>query len=134
MTVFSITLGAGLTYAEELPDQCPPSDAIEGVVAKAYRLCEHIHPLPSDFASKAAREEQLPNGEDLCRWSSCSLYEKASSLRKYKRLRAKYPYMAELSIPEGVGRWAISGKRGHVDFWRYAGNCLTDHIVQVEKL
>lgn len=120
-------------FAETLPAQCPPADAEEGELEAVYRLTENGPPRSGDFASKAALGESCPPDISECDWASCSLYRKAKSLRKYTRLREERPYLVKLSIPNGAGKFKLgSSKRGHVDFWRYSGTCLTNFVVEIE--
>lgn len=98
-----------------------------------FRLVKNAPPITSDFASKAAQGIPCPDNDSDCAWASCSLFKKASSLRKYPRLRAEYPYLAQLSIPTGKGMFRVGeSKRGHIDFWRYADVCLSEFVVSVE--
>jgi hypothetical protein len=120
-------------YAEDLPHQCPPQDAIEAELDVVYRLVANAVPNSDDFASKAARGEPCDDTALQCAWASCSLFKKARSLSKYTRIREEYPYLATLRIPADAGRFkGGESKRGHVDFWRYAGKCLSAYVVSVE--
>lgn len=99
---------------------------------RVFRLVGNEEPTVDDFASKAARGLICPNGTDSCSWASCSLFKDARTLLKYTRLRSELPYLVTLHIPSGVGVHKVGGKRGHVDFWRYNGSCLTECVVAVE--
>lgn len=120
-------------YAEPLPSDCPPADAQEEVLAPVFRLVANDPPTESDFHSKALNGEICPDGTCECGWSSCSLFAKARSLRKYTRLRRELPYLAELALPAGIGKSRRGDtKRGHIDFWRYSGTSLEAYVVNVE--
>lgn len=121
------------TFAEPLPQNCPPAEATEDSFESVYRLVANNPPLEGDFHSKALLGEACPDGICECVWASCSLFAKARTLRKYTRLRKEFPYLAELTLPDGVGK-AIQGnsKRGHVDFWRYSETSLQNYVVNVE--
>ena len=122
-----------LSYAEGLPHQCPPEDAVDGPLEAVYRLVANQTPTPQDFASKAALGDTCPLDTDECNWSSCSLSKRAKSLLKYKRLKVEKPFIVTLVIPIGVGRHKLGdSKRGHLDFWRYSGHCLTTFVQKVE--
>lgn len=99
------------------------------------RLVTSQPPTARDFASKAALGELCPPEQDDCTWSSCSLHKKIKTLLSYKRLRMERPYIAMLNIPKGVGKHLMgSSKRGHIDFWRYNGVCLTEFVQNAEGL
>lgn len=73
----------------------------------------------------------MEDGGDPCGWASSSLFKKVKHLLGLKRLKSEYPILVELSIPAGIGKHFTKGKRQHVDFWLYTGNCLTNHVVSV---
>ena len=123
-------------YAENLPQQCPPDEAIDGELASVYRLVANEVPTADDFLSKAARGDALWDGVTECDWASCSLFKKEKSLpSRYSRTRQEYPYVVELNIPKAVGKHKTGkAKRGHVDFWRYSNQCLSTYVTSVKGL
>ena len=118
-------------YAEALPSECPPTVAQDSHIPEAYRLVANRLPALGDFASKAHRGEPNLTGANDCSWASCSLFKDVKPLRKLTRLRLEYPFIAKLSIVEGTGRH-IANDRGHIDFWRYTGKCLSACVIAVE--
>lgn len=108
-----------------MPNSCPPSDAVDAEIARAYRLVANNPPTANDFASKAQMGEVVTFGADPCKWASCSLFSKIKPLMKLTRLRAEYPHLMALSIPAGFGLHVANERTGHIDFWRYSGKCLS---------
>lgn len=109
-------------YLEDLPPQCPPAEAEDGNYGVLWRVktSTSLDVCPSDFESSAKQGKPCPPKVDLCRWSSCSLFETehgVTSLKKLPKFKGKGHF--SLSISRGVGR-ALRGSGGHVDFWFYA--------------
>jgi|SRR3954468_8581157 len=108
-------------YAENLPAGCPPSNALEDALSPVFRLIPSATPEEAFFASKAALNAAQPptyKGTD-CEWASCSLFTSFEALLKIRGLRRRNKYIAQLSLPEGVGRHLTEGS--HVHFWSYQG-------------
>lgn len=115
-----------IVYAEALPDQCPPSVAVDA----AYPLVLRFVPAASadevvdeHFLSFEALGEPLRKNIDPCSWASCSLFESErcagfKDAAKLPKMREKR--VAVLSLPEGAGR-STRNSRGHIHLWRYAG-------------
>lgn len=119
-------------YAEDLPAECPPTNAHEDALEEVFRLIPQATASAADFASKQAMGEVCAPGSDSCSWASCSLYFDIRPLRKFKRLNKEKPFVARLAIPQGVGRYIVNEKTGHIDFWRFSGNCLSGFVLAVE--
>ena len=119
------------TFMEKLPPACPPVDAVRANYDAVWRFVTSNPPTDVDFHSHAMLKKRLPPGQDLCRWSSCSLF--LSSNRSYKSLpkpRKKYKYIARLKISHLCGYTHSNGK--HVDFWRFEG--VDPNVTQVIPL
>jgi hypothetical protein len=125
-----------MTFAEVLPPQCPPQGASDVSIDKAYRAVPNMTPKAKDFASHAALNKHLHENVDPCRFASCSLFlskEKLITLTtRLPKMRAKTPYIAELSIPLGAGISVIDQKSAHIDFWSYAGFDQSAAVQKVE--
>ena len=121
-------------YGESLPASCPPEGASEGSLESVFRLVASDPPTPKCFDSHRALGKPFPKNSDLteCDWASCSLNKSVEELVKLKRLRMRFPYVAELSVPEGVGRH-VSGKY-HIHFWRFNGVNMVSFVTKVDKL
>lgn len=121
------------SFAEALPNDCPPATAVDELLESVFRLVANDPPTSSDFASHMAAGRPCPSADKGCQWCSCSLFLKAKTLRKYSRLRAELPYLAELKIPAGNGKFVKGAtKRGHIDFWRYSDVELNNYVINVE--
>lgn len=106
-----------MDFAEDLPDQCPPSDAKDVALFDVYRLSHSNSVTANDFASHAALGRVPPKSlKDMCIWASCSLTTEPVILKKLKKL--KHRYALKLTIPDGSG--LSKKKQIHVDFWRYS--------------
>jgi hypothetical protein len=122
-------------YGEELPDQCPPEDALDDPLPEVYRLVATASPVANDFASKASLglEKPVSTKATDCEWASCSLSLSADELLKIKGLRRRLRYVAKLSIPAGAGKHRTKGKSLHVDFWRYSSFELATAVQTVKE-
>jgi hypothetical protein len=124
-----------LDFREELPDGCPPEAAHDGGCGTAYRLVPTAKPVPSDFASNAAKKETCPETCDPCRWASCSLFTDLNTIQKkrktFKKLR-KFHFAAEMTIKSGSGLLMQEGS--HIDFWMFASFDPIGAIADVKAL
>jgi hypothetical protein len=118
-------------FAENLPDQCPPSTAVDAAWTNVFRLTDDQPVTEESFASHAALGKGIPKSlANLCAWSSCSLTTEPATLKKLKKLRHKFA--VKLDIPAGAGRTLKKGI--HIDFWRYANFDVLSAVVAVEPL
>lgn len=107
------------SFAEVLPDMCPPPDDIDGEIAIAFRAVVSDPPPANAFISERSKGISLRPGTDECSWASCSLFATTDALTKLKGLKRRFPYVATLKIPAGAGLHRTN--RAHIDFWCYAG-------------
>jgi hypothetical protein len=109
-----------LIFGEPLPPQCPPDDASDEALDPVYRLVPVQSPDPSCFASHNAKGIVKPATTKAtdCQWASCSLSKSVDALLKIRGLRKRNPFVAQLAIPNGSGRWVVNDVSGHIDFWR----------------
>lgn len=116
-----------MTFFEELPEKCPPSDAIDDDLGTAWRLIRNTRVSDNDFLSHAALGK-VNNAVDSCRWASCSLFtteSAATAKTKLPNLKGCKPVQVE--IGKGSGMWLQKGT--HVDFWRYHDFNPLDNII-----
>lgn len=107
-------------YAEELPSQCPPDDAVDRAWDALYRAVPCKPAEVKHFASKAANGDKPSVLDDPCRFASCSMY---TALRPAEKM-LQYPNykdgaVVKLKISAGSGK--SKRKKQHVDFWAYMG-------------
>ena len=122
-------------FREKLPSDCPPRGCHQNGHLIAFRLCLSAQPSVTDFASEAAKDVAVPEGVDLCRWSSCSLFTDLDTVKKkrntFKKLK-KFVHVAELAIGPKAGHSLESNK--HIDFWMFDTFDPIAAIVRVETL
>lgn len=125
--------GDGIDFGEDLPEQCPPTEAVDDVLQQVFRLVEHNPPTEDCFKSHAAKGRPLPStGVSPCAWASCSLFKESGALTRLSRLKKKFPYLASLTIPAESGRHTSNGV--HVDFWRYATFNISSAVTSVTEV
>jgi hypothetical protein len=111
-------------YREELPEECPPADAIEiqdGTVL--FRLVRSNPPTNVDFDSWRALnpEKPCPNGLCECRARAVSVHDDAEASAKLRKLPKFRRYMiAKLSLEEGAGKIKETGGKAHYAWWPFA--------------
>jgi len=107
-------------FREELPDQCPPHEAVDVAYERLYRAVPADPPLNEHFDSHARLGKPKPDTVDDCRWASCSLFthrRKATNVAKLPKLRPVCQFVAELRVDVGAGLSQL--RKQHVDFWFY---------------
>jgi hypothetical protein len=123
-------------YFEDLPDQCPPAEAVDAQLAAVWRVVPGAQPTVEDFHSHAKRGKRKPPTVADCAWASCSLFNsrtKAASIAaKLPKPRFEHAYLSELQIAQGSGRSLI--EKEHVHFWMYAGFDPMQAIIQTTPI
>lgn len=126
-------------FAEVLPDQCPPTDALAKFNFNVVRLVPGSQATYADFASHAAKGMAIRGDCDPCRWASCSLFlapdrdlKGPTPVMKLPRLR-NLCYLAFLTVDGSSGQ-CLPGARGHLDFWMYASFAPVEAVTKVERL
>lgn len=106
-----------LEYKEELPDECPPSYAVDEALENVCRFLAYSPPQSEkNFMSHAALGKRTGNASD-CKARSCSLFKFNHVAKQAMKIGAfKNMKIAVLNIPEGAGVYT-NGKSGHIDFW-----------------
>ena len=120
-----------LDFVEQLPEQCPPSDASDAEWHSIYRLVANESPDHTAFKSYAALGKVAPEGFDLCRWASCSLLLNVAAKNKLPQLKGHH-WVAKVTIPSGAGM--SKRKKNHVDFWCRKDFDLESAVVEVTRL
>jgi hypothetical protein len=117
--LMSGTVAVAHEFTEDLPDACPPEDAVQASYENVWRFVSSNPPADVDFHSHAMLDKPLPRfGVTLCEWSSCSLF--LSDNDSYKLLpkpKKKFKFIARLQITNLCGFTQSNGK--HVHFWRF---------------
>ena len=111
-----------MEFWEELPDQCPPGDAVSDAISQAFRIVYSNPPKSEHFRSYRYLNKALAPGGDECRHASCSLattVERARELAAFPKVRDKGPLIAAVSVAAGSGLW--KKKRDHIDLWIFGG-------------
>lgn len=121
------------SFAEALPDQCPPETAEDLALANVYRLVADPAPDEDSFKSKLALGISKPDSYKAtdCEWASCSLSSSVEALLKIKGLRKRLKYVAKLQIPQSSGRHLA--EKAHIHFWRFSGFNIADAIESVQE-
>ncbi len=122
-----------IVFRESLPDNCPPTDAVNVAYDAIYRFLPSNPPEDSHFDSYAAKEKPRPEVVDLCRWSSCSFFlAKKTAIKLLPKLRGRFKFLACLKVPEGSG--LSKEKKGHIDFWFFNTFDPLSAIVKTERI
>jgi len=125
-----------MVYAEALPPQCPPAEAVDTPHAAIYRLIPAKTVTADCFKSHAALGK--PGGPDPCKNASCSLLRDPRRwLKAWPKLKKFNGFAAKMSIPEGSGQSLADKNQNHVHFWPYASfNCVSavTEVIAVEEL
>ena len=111
------------TYAEPIPEHCPPGDAFQPQGLEVFRLVETVPPTETDFQSHAVRwPERFGQRNDCIAWA-LSVYaalEDADKLRGLPAHSAKKVARLVLHPPSGVTK--KSGQTAsHYSWWRFDG-------------
>jgi hypothetical protein len=123
-----------MTFADDLPDQCPPTDCQEEELQHVYRVLEGANPCLADWHSHAKKGKPCPAHVDPCRWASLSLLANRPAVEKLLKLPnfRSATHAAVLSIPAGVG--VYDGQKNHYDFWRSAAANMDEYVVEVKAV
>ncbi|MEP2770597.1 MAG: hypothetical protein ABJH05_00525 [Fulvivirga sp.] len=109
-----------MDWIEELPNNCPPSDAKPPDGQTFYRLCQNNPPEGSDFVSlKIENPSRTFAGVSECQLRAVSIWsdvDKCASLKKFKTLRDRVIGSITLSNEDGL----IKQTNGphHYSWWR----------------
>jgi hypothetical protein len=126
-----------MAFKENLPNGngcvCPPSEATDEEIVKAFRFVNNNPTADTDFHSHAELGKQRPDSVSECEWRSCSLFRDGiGALRRLPKLRNRHKYMAEIAVPKGAGLW--TAQKNHVHFWMYDTFEPCKAVVSIEEI
>lgn len=109
-----------MNWYEELPDQCPPSDAFEPEGKKFFRLCVGDPAVSSDFFSqKRENPSRTFAGVSDCILSSVSLWDdKNKCLKQKKYPTQKNKVLGEIELQKEDGLIKKTFSSNHYSWWR----------------
>ena len=110
------------SWAEDLPDNCPPGCAKQPNSEEFYRLVTSLPPTEQDFWSNRKLYPDREFEVDECRARSLSILKDHSqciALRKYPTLKNKTA--VKLVLPMDAGVIKRTGRKTHYSWWRRAG-------------
>lgn len=122
-------------WNEELPELCPPSDAIVPENIIVYRFCRELNPTEDDFIShRKLWPDKRFDGVDECLARSLSVIDDLEICKN----RLKLPrmknfnsiYEVRLGVNDGLIKKTFPDPN-HYSWWR-AKSFIIDNIVKVE--
>lgn len=133
--------GVTETYIEELPDGCPPDDAVDTDDRLVLRLVPSDNVQIEDFHSHAKLGKSKPKDICGCRWASCSVFNSPdaqhspNAMVKLPRVRNKaLKFVAELALNPSSGKLKDAPTGGHVDLWMYDSFDPIKAVVDVREI
>lgn len=126
------------TFSLNLPNGCPPPEAVDAPNCSAYRLVKNDPVSGKDFLTLYEEEGAVRPNVCPCIFRGISLWDKidsAKGLRKLPRMRKKfkeYKYVAEIQINNDSGK-ALLNSNGHICLWNYDSYDFCTHVVKVER-
>ena len=112
---------ANLEWAEELPPNCPPSDAVRPKGEQYYRLVQRIPPSEQDFWSqRKMHPNKVFNNVSECVARSCSLISTLDVCIEYAKLPnlRNRKIVALVLTPNSGFVKKTSAHRAHYSWWR----------------
>lgn len=112
-------------FKEQLPDSCPPSDAVHPEPQNVLRFVKTDNPTEDDFLSFGTlnnlSDESFYTG-CLCEQYSCSVYSAPNRLKKLPRIKETYKYIYEFKIDSSSGlidKKKPGRSRHHIHLWPF---------------
>ena len=109
-----------MEWIENLPERCPPTEAVEPSGQTFYRLGNNNPPQEKDFLSWQASNigKQSKFGE--CIAKSLSLWSNADSCLKIRKLplHKEEKYLIRITLDRGDGLIENTFKANHYSWWR----------------
>jgi len=109
-------------WSEQLPDKCPPDNAIVPDGSIFYRLCKSDPPTEIDFNSKRAlHPTQLFKNVSECQARSLSVWNDLGECLNIVKLpchRKKQPIVMQLALKSGDGLILQTFNPNHFSWWR----------------
>ncbi len=109
-----------IDWAEDLPPDCPPADAVAPQNALFYRLVDNIPPLDRDFWSHRKLYPSKNFNTTDCMARSCSVLSDLEGCFQLAKLPTqKKKRIVQLTLPPQSGRIKKTGKPFyHYSWWR----------------
>lgn len=110
-----------MEWAEELPPQCPPADAIPPENKTFYRLVSSNPPAEEDFWSQRQLKPHASFRTDECMARAVSLFSSKDSCAAVRLLpahRGKNEVVMEILLTDGSGVVKPTFKQNHYSWWR----------------
>ncbi len=109
-------------WYEELPEQCPPSDAFNPDRFVCYRLCECIEPSDGDFLSHRVIFPDKIFRVPECQARSISVFQNPEDLDRILKLAIhKHKAKVKIVLSQNDGVAIKTGKDSHFSWWRSRG-------------
>lgn len=110
------------TFAEVIPEHCPPGDAFQPQGLEVFRLIEIAPPTDLDFQSHAVRWPEKFGRRSDCDYWSVSVFAKLESLSRIRGLKAhSHKRVARLVLVPESGQVQQTGQdEDHYSWWRFA--------------
>ncbi|MDN4149775.1 hypothetical protein QYE80_32680 [Pseudomonas tohonis] len=108
-----------MTWHEELPEQCPPADALPLEGFFCFRLCDAAEPNEEDFLSHRQKAPHQRYNAPECIARAVSVFKQrvdAEDLLKLSAHRNKSVVRLKLMSQDGVAK--KTGKKSHHSWWR----------------
>lgn len=118
-------------WFEELPEDCPPNDAVAPKNAY-FRLVEQLPPTCGDFWSH--RKVQPDGVWDVpeCRCRSVSVFDALDKAENVQRMTAhKHKRIVKITLTPVCGVLQQTGKKGHYSWWRSQQFSMQTALIQV---
>jgi hypothetical protein len=117
---------ASNSWKEQLPDGCPPKEALAPSKRVVLRLVATDPVCADDFKSNAALgTKKKPRKMDLCRWAACSVFAEDTPpevIEGYAKLPnlLHMKFVAHIEIDEAAGVLLPHDENPkHISFWIY---------------
>lgn len=122
-------------YREDLPDDCPPVEAIEIVeVATVFRLVKNNPASNDDFRShRALKPNRSFPGIAECQARGLSVHTDRSDTVKLLKLPSlKGCFVCKVTLDVGAGKIEQTNKPSHHTWWPFAGyDILANCVIEI---
>lgn len=121
-----------MLFREDLPDQCPPKEAVDTSLNKVCRFYLFPEGDPRNFYSHLKLGKNTGPATE-CRSRSISLFKHdcvPGFLEAKKMAFFKKKKIGILDIPKGKSR-SLEGGKGHIDLWPLKDCDPEEHVIMV---
>ena len=111
------------TYAEPIPEYCPPGDAVQPQGMDVFRLVETVPPTEVDFQSHSVRWPETFGSRFDCDAWSLSVFTTRENLNRILGMKVhRNKQIARLRLlPESGKVKQSGGDQAHYSWWRFNG-------------